>query len=75
MQDSKLQAAIEIVVKALDVPADDIGPESSIENTPAWDSMGHMSVCLEFERRYGKALALENIVATASVRDLAAIIP
>lgn len=75
MQDSKLQAAIEIVATALDIPKDDVGPESSMENTPAWDSMGHMSVCLEFERRYRKALDFDNIIATTSIRELAALVP
>lgn len=75
MQDSKLQVAIEIVAIALDIPQDDINPESSMENTPAWDSMGHMSVCLEFERRYRTALDFENIITTTSIRELAALVP
>jgi len=75
MLDDKLQAVIEVVSKALDVPADDLGPESSMDNTPSWDSMGHMTICLEFERRFGTSLDLDKVFTTSSVRDLVALVP
>lgn len=73
--DAKQQAVIEIIAKALDIPADDLSPESSMDNTPTWDSIGHLTICMEFERRFGTALDLDTIVATSSVRDLAALVP
>jgi acyl carrier protein len=75
MPHDKLQAAIEVIAKALDVSADDINPESSMDNTPLWDSIGHMTICLEFERRFGKPLDLDKIFTTSSVRELAALVP
>jgi acyl carrier protein len=75
MRDKKLNAAIEVVAKALEVPAADLGPESSMDNTPLWDSVGHLTICLEFERRFGKSLDLDKIFTTSSVRDLAELVP
>jgi acyl carrier protein len=75
MLDSKLQAVIEVVAKVLDVSVDDLGPESSMENTPSWDSMVHMTICLEFERRFGKSLDLDTIFTTTSVRELTGLVP
>ena len=75
MSDSKLHQVIEVVAKALEVPADDLGPESSMDNTPLWDSVGHLTICLEFERRFGRSLDLDKIFTTSSVRDLAELVP
>jgi acyl carrier protein len=73
--DDKLETVIELVSKALDLPPGDIGPESSMDNTPLWDSMAHLTICLAFERRFGKSLDLDTIYTTSSVRDLVALIP
>ena len=75
MSDSKVHQVIEVVAKALEVPTDDLGPESSMDNTPLWDSVGHLTICLEFERRFGRSLDLDKIFTTSSVRDLAELVP
>jgi acyl carrier protein len=75
MSDNKLDLVIEVVAKALEVPTDDLGPESSMDNTPLWDSVGHLTICLEFERRFGRSLDLDKIFTTSSVRDLAELVP
>jgi acyl carrier protein len=75
MCDNKLHQVIEMVAKALEVPTDDLGPESSMDNTPLWDSVGHLTICLEFERRFGRSLDLDKIFTTSSVRDLAELVP
>jgi len=75
MRDDKVQVAIEVVARALDISAEDLNPDSSMDNTPLWDSMGHLTVCMEFERRFGKSLDLNKILETSSVRDLAALVP
>jgi acyl carrier protein len=75
MPDTRQQAVIEIIAKALDIPTDELSPDSSMDNTPLWDSIGHLTICMEFERRFGKALDLDTIVTTTSVHDLAALVP
>jgi acyl carrier protein len=71
----KIQATVTLVATALDVPADALGPDSSMENTPAWDSVEHMNVCLLFERHFGISLDMDAITTATSVRALAALIP
>ncbi len=73
--DTRTQAVIEVIAKALDVSADDLGPDTSMDNTPLWDSVAHLSICLEFERRFGRSLDLEKIFTASSVRDLAELVP
>jgi hypothetical protein len=34
-----------------------------------------MTICLEFERRFGKSLDLDKVFTTLSVRDLAELVP
>ena len=75
MPDARVQAVIEVIAKALEVPADDVGPDTSMDNTPLWDSVGHLNICLEFERRFGRSLDLEKIFTASSVRDLAELVP
>lgn len=71
----KIQATVTLVAKVLDVPEDDLGPDASMENTPAWDSFEHMNHCLLFERRFGISLDMDAITSATSVRALAALIP
>lgn len=73
--DDRTQAVIEVVAKALEISPDELGPDTSMDNTPLWDSVAHLSICLEFERRFGRALDLEKIFTASSVRDLAALVP
>ena len=75
MTDSKIGAAIKLVAAALDVPEAEIGPDSSMGNTPAWDSFEHMNVCLLFEEKFGVKLNIDSIGAATSVRALADLIP
>lgn len=75
MTDSKIRAVIELVATALDVPEAEIGPESSMGNTPTWDSFEHMTVCLLFEQRFRVKLNADLIGTVTSVRALADLIP
>jgi acyl carrier protein len=71
MKDNKIDAAAAFVAEMLGVPQDMIGPDSSMENTPAWDSMEHMIMMLEFERRFGKSPDMDAISRATSVRAIA----
>jgi acyl carrier protein len=74
MQDSKIQAVIELVAQTLKIPAHDLGPDSSMLNTPLWDSVEHMDICLAFEQRFGMALDMDAITTATSIRALAALV-
>jgi acyl carrier protein len=71
----KIEAAIKFLAGTLDIPEDELGPDSSMDNTPAWDSSEHMNVCLLFEQRFGVKLNMDLITSATSIRALAALIP
>lgn len=71
----KIEAAIKFLARTLDIPEDQIGPDSSMDNTPAWDSAEHMNLCLLFEECFGVKFDMELIISTTSIRALAALIP
>jgi acyl carrier protein len=75
MQDSKIRAVISLVAEVLKVSANDLGPESSMINTPLWDSIEHMDICLAFEKRFNTSLDVDAISTATSIRALAAIVP
>jgi len=72
--DDKIQAIVRLVAKTLDLPEDELGPDSCMDNTPSWDSVEHMNICLSFQQQFGVKLTMDMIAAT-SVRELAAFIP
>jgi acyl carrier protein len=41
--------------------------DMSFDNVPGWDSVGHMSLITELERRFGIVLDMDEIVAIDSV--------
>ena len=75
MKDNKIGAAIRLVATALEVPEDELGPDSSMENTPAWDSFEHMNICMLLEQRFAIKLNMDSIVSATSVRALANLMP
>jgi acyl carrier protein len=75
MTQDKTQATVKLIAMALDLPEDELGPDSSMENTPAWDSFEHMNICMAFEKRFGLHLSMDTITTATSVRALAELIP
>jgi acyl carrier protein len=75
MQDPKIQAVIALVAQTLKLPEHELGPDSSMLNTPLWDSVEHMDVCLAFEQRFGASLDMQAITTATSIRALAELLP
>lgn len=75
MPDNKVQAVIALIAEVLGVQEDELGPDSSMENTPSWDSVEHVNICLAFEQRFGTALDMDTIGAAVSIKSLAAHVP
>jgi acyl carrier protein len=75
MQDAKIQAVIALVAETLKIPANDLGADSSMTNTPLWDSVEHLDICLAFEKRFKTLLSVDEISTATSVRALAEIVP
>ena len=75
MQDRKIQAAITLVAEVLKISANELGPDSSMMNTPLWDSVEHLDICLAFEKRFQISLDMDAISTSTSIRGLATNIP
>ncbi len=74
-EQDKIQAAMKFIAVTLDIPEDELGPDSSMDNTPDWDSSEHMNICLLFEQQFGVKMDMDIITSATSIRALAALIP
>ena len=71
----EIQAAIRFLSSMLGLPEGELGPNSSMDNTPTWDSVEHMNICLLFERQFGIKMNMDIITSVTSIRALAELIP
>lgn len=70
-----VQSVVRLVASTLGISEDQLNLGSSMDNTPAWDSLEHMNICLAFERQFGIKLNMDDILSATSIRALAALIP
>ena len=62
---------LEIVVKALQVDAESISIDSSSDNAEEWDSLAHLTILLELDRKLdGKAGKINDLATATSVRAI-----
>jgi len=69
-----VQAAKEILSKALFVPAEQIGDDADINTIKAMDSLAFEALVLEIEERTGKDVDLVELMGLKTVSDLAAVL-
>lgn len=74
-EQGKIQTVVKFIAATLDIPEDELGPDSSMDNTPDWDSSEHMNICLLFERQFGVKMDMDIITSATSIHALAALIP
>jgi acyl carrier protein len=55
------------LAQALNVEQSEIGPETQFGDLPQWDSMGHMEVLVELEKKFGVEINAETITDLVSV--------
>jgi len=75
MRDPGIDSVIALVAETLQISESELGPDSSMENTPLWASMEHLDICLAFEQRFGRTLDMDEVSTATSIRALAALIP
>jgi len=75
MAEDKVQGVIALVAEVLEIEKDELGPDSSMDTVPSWDSVEHMNICLAFEQRFATKLDGEAISTAVSIRSLAALVP
>lgn len=57
----------EIIALTFGVPADGITPDTTRDDVPAWDSVGHLNLMLALEDAFGVTLDIEDMTALTSV--------
>lgn len=73
MTDS-VTAARQIIADALEISADEVDGDASIDTLDAWTSLGHMRLILALEEKLGKQLDPAAIVDIANLNDVVAIL-
>lgn len=63
-----------LIAGALKIPAASITPDTSIDTTPAWDSLAHMDLVVSIEEHYGIQLLPDEMVAMRSVGQIASLL-
>jgi acyl carrier protein len=61
---------IEAVSSILEIPPEDVVPETSQVNTPSWDSLAHLRLILEIEQNLCIRFRSQDIPRLTSVADL-----
>jgi len=62
----------ELVAEALETPLDQITPQLEFGGIQAWDSMGHMSIMMLLEEKFGVEIDAEKIAALTSIPAICA---
>lgn len=75
MTDDTIKEVIAVVAEVLEIPVDELGFDSSMENIPTWDSFEQMDICLAFEKKFGISLDMQTIATSTNIRALAALVP
>ncbi len=60
----------EIMARLFDIPAEELADGSGGEDVAGWDSLGHISLILEFEATYGVTLSTEDALSMRTVGDV-----
>lgn len=62
----------ETVATTLDLPSEDVGAETSMENTAAWESMAHMQLMLSVEQTFDVQIDVDDLGRLTSVSAIVA---
>ena len=59
-----------LVAQVFSVNEGDIGEDTSNQNLPAWDSMGHVTLIMELESSFDVSLSIDEALAMTSVGEI-----
>ena len=59
-----------LIAEMLDLPEDQITPQTQRADTENWDSLTHLQLVTAVENEFGVKLAMDEIAAISSVDDL-----
>jgi len=69
-----LQAARQLLAGVLDMAAADIADDAGFVNLASWDSLAHMRLIMAMEAQMSAQLSPGNVVAIASLVDIATVL-
>lgn len=70
---SQVSARVEAVVaQAFSLPPNEVTPDTSMGNPPAWDSFGHMQLVAAIEQEFGIAFPSYKLSELSSVQAISA---
>lgn len=72
--DEILEALTELFREVLDDETIVLTPETTAADVPGWDSMNHITIVVEAERRFGIKVRTAEIEELRNVGDFAALI-
>ncbi|MBI2050345.1 MAG: acyl carrier protein [Parcubacteria group bacterium] len=61
-----------ILSEILGISAEDITEETSVDNTPSWDSFNGLMIVAELEKSYGVTFTIDEVVSVKKVADIKA---
>ncbi len=68
------EAAGHLLATALNVSPDEIGPETAIDNSPAWDSLAHFRVVAAIEAALDRQLRPDEIFSISDYSSVEALL-
>jgi acyl carrier protein len=57
----------QLVAKVFGLPVSQVNDDTSNQDTPEWDSLGHVTLIMELEGHYGISFSAEEALAVTSV--------
>ncbi len=66
-QSNAFAAVRDLLANALEIPIERVGPDLAFGDLPEWDSMGHMSVMVSLEQRFGVQINSDTIAQLTSL--------
>ncbi len=63
-----------VMAQVLDVPESSLGPQSSPDDIPSWDSMAHVLLVVEIEREFQVAIPVEQTLEMVNIRSIVSIL-
>ena len=67
-----LEAFVAFAAKVFGVDRSSLSPDTAYGSLPQWDSVAHLRLVMEAEKRFGTSYALESIPSMKTLRDFVA---
>ena len=75
MSENGIPIVLEAMAQALEVPIERLSENSSMQNLPAWDSLGHLNILVALDKRFsGRVAKISELAKATSAREIAEIL-